>query len=101
MSARVAFIGEALLASGFALSGAQVYTPPAKADAIWNEFEQVREQADLILISEAFAEQVRERLNRYQQFNPVPPVLCVPALNQREAPVRATIQAARASLGLT
>ncbi len=101
MSARVVFIGEKLQASGLALSGARVLTPGASADAIWDDFIQARDDADLILISEAYAALLGARLVRYQQQVTIPPVLSIPAPDQKTAPVRETIRAARASLGLS
>lgn len=101
MSARVVFIGEKLQASGFALSGARVLTPVASADAIWDDFIQTRDNADLILISEAYAALLGPRLVRYQQQVTIPPVLSIPAPDRKAAPVRDTIKAARASLGLS
>ena len=101
MSARVVYIGEPLLASGLALSGVEVFTPPASADAVWEDFDQAQAFADLILISTEFAALLGQRLLRHEQRKPVPPVLRLPAADQQTAPVRETIQAARASLGLS
>lgn len=101
MSARLVFIGEKLQASGFALTGARVLTPPVSADAIWDDFVQARDDADLILITEAYAALLGPRLARYQQQVTMPPVLSIPASDQKTAPVRETIKAARASLGLS
>ena len=101
MSARVAFIGDSLLASGLALSGVQVYTPPAEAAAIWEDFKQARANVDLVLISVDYAELLGEQLVRFETRTPIPPVLRLPAANQSTAPVRKTIQAARTSLGLS
>lgn len=101
MSARVVYIGEKLLASGLALSGVRVFTPPAQAEAIWDDFSQAQAYADLILISSDYAGLLGSRLEHVQQRQPVPPVLRLPAADQRTAPVRETIQAARASLGLS
>ncbi len=101
MSARVVYIGEKLLASGLALSGVEVFTPPPQADAVWEDLDQARTYADLILLSAEYAELLGQRLRHFEQRNPVPPVLRLPAAEQRSAPVRETIQAARASLGLS
>lgn len=95
------YIGGKLLASGFALSGVQVYSPPAQPDAIWNDFQQAQEGADLIMISQIYAQLLGARLVRYQQRKPVPPVLCLPEVDSQTTPVRKTIYDARASLGLS
>ena len=101
MSARVVYIGEKLLASGLALSGVEVFTPPPQPDAVWEDFDRVQAYADLVLISTDFADLLGQRLTRFEQRKPVPPVLRLPAAEQQSAPVRETIQSARASLGLS
>lgn len=101
MSARVVYIGDSMQASGLALSGVRVFTPPAAREDIWDDFKQVRDDADLILISEAYAALLGPRLVHFQQQVTIPPILSIPAADQKTAPVRETIKAARASLGLS
>lgn len=101
MSARVVFIGDQLLASGLALSGVQVFTPPAEAGPIWDAFNQAQADADLVMISTDYAELLGRQLERFEKRTPIPPVLRLPAADQATAPVRSTIQAARVSLGLS
>lgn len=101
MSARVVYIGDKLMASGFRLSGASVFTPQAHADAIWSSIEQARDSADLILISQAYASLVAARLAHFQQKTPIPPVLCLAEAGEQTVPARATIDAAKISLGLS
>ena len=79
----------------------QVYTPTAEAEAIWRDFKQAQSIADLILRSADYAAVLGSRLQRAQQLTPVPPVLRLPAADAATAPVRETIQEARASLGLS
>jgi vacuolar-type H+-ATPase subunit F/Vma7 len=101
MTARVVYIGDRLMAGGFVLSGARVFNPQAEADAVWNSFIKAREDADLILISETYARLISERLERYQQQTAIPPVLKLPETGKNTSPVRATIQAAKTSLGIS
>lgn len=101
MSARVVYIGERLMASGFALSGAQVYTPSAQEDEIWRDFDQARETADLILISDLYAQLLGPRLARHLQQVSIPPVLRLPAADEQVVPARETIKSARMNLGLS
>jgi len=100
MSPRVVYIGDKLLAGGFVLSGARVFTPQAKADAIWSSFVSARTDADLIMISEEFAHLIADRLKRYQRQTAIPPVLSLPETGTYTSPVRTTIQAAKSSLGI-
>lgn len=101
MTARVVYIGDSLMASGFVLSGARVFKPQAEADAVWGSFLEASEDADLIMISETYARLVSARLERYQQKTAIPPVLKLPETGKNTSPVRATIQAAKTSLGIS
>jgi vacuolar-type H+-ATPase subunit F/Vma7 len=101
MTARVVYIGDKLMATGFRLSGAQVFTPKAQADSVWSSFQLASENADLIMISQSHAGLIAARLNRYQRRTPVPPVLCLPEAGEYTTPARATIAAAKISLGLS
>ncbi len=101
MSARVVYIGDKLMASGFRLSGASVFTPQARADAIWSSVEQARDSADLILISQPYATLVAARLARFQLKTPIPPVLCLAEAGEHTVPARAAIDTAKISLGLS
>ena len=101
MSARVVFIGERILATGFALSGAQVMTPAPREAEVWNAMELACESADLVLISGSFAQLLGDRLVRHLQRKPIPPVLRVPEAKGQRAPVQETLKFARASLGLS
>ncbi len=101
MTARVVYIGDKLMADGFRLSGAQVFTPKARADAVWSSFQQASENADLIMISQSHAGLITARLSRFQQRTPVPPVLRLPEVGENTTPARATIDAAKISLGLS
>ena len=101
MSAHVVFIGEQILATGFALSGAQVMSPAPREDEVWNALELACESADLVLITEPCAQLLGSRLVRHLQRQPIPPVLRIPEAEGQTAPVRETLKFARASLGLS
>jgi len=100
MTTGLVYIGDKLMAGGFALSGASVITPQLQADAVWSSFLKAREDADLILISEAYSRLIAERLEDYQRQNTIPPILSLPETGQQTSPVRSTIQAAKTSLGI-
>ncbi len=101
MTARVSFIGDKLMAVGFALSGARVFTPAAQADAVWSSFQEACEETDLLMISHSHAQLIAAQLSQFQLKTPVPPVLCLPETGDIVAPARTTINAAKTSLGLT
>lgn len=101
MSARVVYIGDNLQATGFALSGVQVFTPPARAEDIWKDLEQASDFADLIMLSDQYAQLLGSRLLGHLQRFPIPPVLRLPASHEHSVPVQETIKSARASLGLS
>ena len=101
MSARVIYIGEEILATGFALSGARVMTPEPEEREIWSALEQAQKSADLVLLSDSFAQILGTRLLSHLQRLPIPPVLRIPEAQGQTAPVRETLELARASLGLS
>ena len=101
MTARVTYIGDKLMATGFMLTGARVFTPAEHADEIWGNFQKALKDADLILISQIYADLIEAHLSSYKQTTPIPPVLILPSAGLQAGSVRATITEARNSLGLT
>ena len=101
MTARVTYIGDKLVATGFMLTGARVFTPVEQADEIWENFQKALKDADLILISQVLADLIEARLNTYKQTTPIPPVLILPSAGLQAESVRTTLKEAKNSLGLT
>ncbi len=97
---RLCYVGEPVTATGFALIGASVHTPPVEARLVWPLLLKLRAHTDLLLLNRAHAECVASQLARLLNEAPLPPVLVLPGMDRDEQPLSEITEAARRILGL-
>jgi vacuolar-type H+-ATPase subunit F/Vma7 len=85
MTVPIAFVGDAIMASGYRLAGVAVHVPAAGAEAA--AFERARAEASVVLV--AFGTALRIPLARLEHAigAQAPLVLIVPDLEERPSPV--------------
>jgi vacuolar-type H+-ATPase subunit F/Vma7 len=74
------YIGDELISTGFALAGVRTRAVPESAEELWQVFLEARRTHQLLILSEAAAEPIRERLGRLLETEPLPPVMILPVL---------------------
>jgi vacuolar-type H+-ATPase subunit F/Vma7 len=97
---RVCYIGDAVVAAGFALAGARVYSPPREPEAVWTLLERERGVNDLLIIDADVATVIASRLVDLLAVHPVPPVLVMPSPIRAQQYVDPSTVAAHRALGL-
>lgn len=85
MAAPIAFVGDAIMATGYRLAGVAVHVPPSGEEVA--AFERARSEAKVVLVALDIA--LRIPLGRLEQAiaAPAPLVLIVPDLDGRGSPV--------------
>ncbi|MDH3452907.1 MAG: V-type ATP synthase subunit F [Gammaproteobacteria bacterium] len=100
MTPRFSYIGDPLSALGFALIGAQRFSPALTPSAIVQAVEQARDDSDLVLIETPYAGLVDEYLLATIIAEPLPPILIVPCLHEDDDLSQRIIREARIVLGI-
>ncbi|MGI9304462.1 MAG: V-type ATP synthase subunit F [Gammaproteobacteria bacterium] len=98
---RAIYIGEAVTASGFALVGVQPRATPIEADAVWQAVRAARRNSDVIILNQAHANVIQERLQELISAEPIPPVIVVPTMDNKEPALDRVVGPARRVLGLS
>jgi vacuolar-type H+-ATPase subunit F/Vma7 len=100
MSLRFSHIGDPVSALGFALIGAQRFSPELNPSAIVQALDKARSESDLVLIENAYAALVDDYLHTTVIANPVPPIVVVPRLDQDDELSDFSVREARIVLGI-
>ena len=100
MSSRFSYVGDPLSALGYALIGARRFSPERNPAAVAQALDEAREDSDLILIENAYAELVEKYLQALVISDPVPPILVVPCLHEDDALSELSVREARSVLGI-
>lgn len=72
------FIGDEITAGGFSLVGIRTRRAPDDIEALWRLILAECERRQLIMLSAACAGQVRARLDRLIEAQPIPPIVVLP-----------------------
>ncbi len=94
------YIGDPLAGLAFALIGAQPVSPERTADAVLQAVRAARIDSDLLIIETDYALLIDTELQAIVIAEPVPPVVTVPRLTLDERLADASVQEARAVLGI-
>jgi vacuolar-type H+-ATPase subunit F/Vma7 len=98
---QVSYIGDAVAAAGFALTGARVHSPSPEPEAVWGLIMRERAISDLLIIDVDLAAVVAGRLRDALAEQPVPPVLVIPSPAGEAGYADSAMVAARRALGLS
>lgn len=100
MSLRFSFVGDSLSALGYALLGAQRYSPPLEEPGVLQALSEARRESDLVVIQVEYAALLGTQLTQLIVTHPRPPVVVVPALHEDAALPTHTLDQARLVLGV-
>jgi vacuolar-type H+-ATPase subunit F/Vma7 len=85
MASPIAFVGDAIMASGYRLAGVAVHVPPAGEEVA--AFERARSEAKVVLVALDTALKIPLQRLELAIAAPAPLVLIVPDLAGRPSPV--------------
>ena len=97
---RFSYIGDPLSALGFALIGAQRFSPKLNPPAVVQALDEARSDSDLVLIENAYAALIDEHLHTTIIGEPLPPIVVVPSLHQDDELSDASVREAGVVLGI-
>ena len=97
---RFSYIGDPLSALGFALIGAQRFSPELTSSAVAQALDRARNDSELVLIENAYAALIGEHLHTTIIAEPLPPIVVVPCLHQDDELSDAGVREARTVLGI-